>query len=176
MAASILGVLILIVASAYVSIYRFVQQSKARVKGHTGGSSKEAEQARNLRQEVRMVVPMLAIFVCYSGSWVSYLIVDMMVDPSELHHPWSHILTQFIIILNMIADPTICIVFNHVYRDEIQRLVCSTVCTRRCSRHRPQRQRASTRGGPTTVTRALETISGRHTPSSVSLGAVAAVV
>ena len=88
------------------------------------GTKKEKQERQTQKEELRLVVPLVAIFLAYCSTWIPYLVIDQFLDPDELEYPWAHVVTAHLILLNTVLDPVIYVTFSKTFKDEFLRICC----------------------------------------------------
>ena len=108
-----------IMTFCYVNIYWVFRQSKKRVAGE-GGAGKDKGPKRD---EMRLAIQLLIIFIIYNVCWGPYFLIAVILDPRGQWPIWLYAYLNMAIYLNSSVNILVYLYYNRVFRAHVFKLV-----------------------------------------------------
>ena len=111
------GLVSLAVCWCYFKIYKTFRNSKRRVAGD-GAKAKGIS-----RDELRLAIQLLVVFVIYNICWSPYLLVALFIDPHGKGPQWLYVIIVTLAMWNSAVNVLVYLCYNRVFRAECLKLV-----------------------------------------------------
>ena len=111
------GLVSLIICFCYYNIYKVFRESKRRVAGE-GAKMKGIN-----KDELRLAIQLLVVFVIYNMTWGPYFITSLFIDPQGQGPEWLYCILLTLVYWNSAVNVLVYMYYNTVFRAESLQLV-----------------------------------------------------
>ncbi|KAL5276730.1 hypothetical protein ACFFRR_002138 [Megaselia abdita] len=105
----------LVIVVSYTCIYLTVRRQRRKLECHSSHPKQSKESSRKSREDNRLTVMMLTIFVCFILCFLPLMLANV-VDEQTKSNPWFHIFSSVMAWASSVINPFIYAASNRSYR------------------------------------------------------------